>query len=439
MPVLSNRSSTFLFFGDIIFFYISLWLTLAIRYFEIPDSDIWSQHFIPFSILFLVWLVVFFISGLYEKRTSLMKNLIPSTLFKTQVINGLIAVLFFYFIPLFAITPKTNLFIYLGVSLLIFSFWRFYLSEFISPRSKQNSLLIGRGEEMIGMKEELDKGNFGFNIISSINLEKIESVNVQDDIVDQIYSNNISTIIIDTKDDAVLPILPKLYNLMFLKIDFIDAHQVYEYLFNRVPLSLVKHGWFLENVRIKPHIMYDFLKRLMDIFISLLLGLVSLLIYPFVFLAIKIDDQGKVFYVDTRVGKDNKKIRIIKFRSLSEVDKKETKVGKFIRKTRIDELPQIWNVLKGDLSLIGPRPEQPTIAEEYREKVPYYNIRHLIKPGLSGWAQIYHENHPHHGADIEATKEKISYDLFYIKNRSFFLDFKIALKTVKTLIQRNGR
>jgi lipopolysaccharide/colanic/teichoic acid biosynthesis glycosyltransferase len=122
----------------------------------------------------------------------------------------------------------------------------------------------------------------------------------------------------------------------------------------------------------------------------------------------------------------------------SNKENKVTKVGNFLRKTRIDELPQLWNVLLGDISLIGPRPELPTGVAIYDKEIPYYNIRHLIKPGLSGWAQTHQENHPHHGPEVSLTKEKLTYDIYYIKNRSFWLDVKIALKTIKSLLSRSG-
>jgi lipopolysaccharide/colanic/teichoic acid biosynthesis glycosyltransferase len=115
-----------------------------------------------------------------------------------------------------------------------------------------------------------------------------------------------------------------------------------------------------------------------------------------------------------------------------------TKVGAFLRKTRIDELPQLWNVLRGDLSLIGPRPELPALAAVYEKEIPYYNVRHLIKPGLSGWAQLYQRVPPKGAVATNETKSKLSYDLYYLKNRSMMLDFKIALKTIKTLVSRNG-
>ena len=163
---------------------------------------------------------------------------------------------------------------------------------------------------------------------------------------------------------------------------------------------------------------------------------------------IKLDDGGPIFFSQERIGKDNKKIKIVKFRTMSnkedvdfsnDSEKRITKIGDFLRRSRIDEIPQIWSVIKGDQSLIGPRPEVPTLVRSYEDEISYYKVRHLIKPGLSGWAQIYHDNHPHHGLGVSQTKEKLSYDLYYVKNRSFFLDLKIALRTVAKLISRKGR
>ena len=163
--------------------------------------------------------------------------------------------------------------------------------------------------------------------------------------------------------------------------------------------------------------------------------------------AIKLEDGGPVFITQDRVGQDNELIRMYKFRTMyrNEVnlaadasDNTVTKVGKILRITRLDELPQLWNVLRGDLSFIRPRPELPSGVALYEKEIPYYGVRHLIKPGLSGWAQLYHDNHPHHGAEVEATREKLSYDLYYLKHRSLLLDVIIILKTVKKLLTRSG-
>jgi lipopolysaccharide/colanic/teichoic acid biosynthesis glycosyltransferase len=140
------------------------------------------------------------------------------------------------------------------------------------------------------------------------------------------------------------------------------------------------------------------------------------------------------------VGKNDRKIKILKFRSMSaKENEKITKIGTILRKTRIDELPQFWNLLTGDLSLIGPRPETPVLVKVYEKELSYYNVRHLIKPGLSGWAQIWQDNPPKYGVNFSDTKVKLSYDLYYVKNRSIILDIKIALKTIKTLLSRGGK
>ena len=137
---------------------------------------------------------------------------------------------------------------------------------------------------------------------------------------------------------------------------------------------------------------------------------------------------------------DNRPIKMIKYRSMSITQKEKiTRVGGFLRRSRIDELPQLWNVLRGDLSLIGPRPELPHLVSEYAQTIPFYNLRHLITPGLSGWAQINDYDVPRRAqVEVEKTITKLSYDLFYIKNRSIVLDLNIALKTIRTLISRSG-
>ena len=224
-------------------------------------------------------------------------------------------------------------------------------------------------------------------------------------------------------------------------------YKVYEDIFDRVPLSLLRHTWFLENISLTPKFTYDFLKRLMDIVVSIILGLISLAFYPFVWLIQKFDEGQGMFSVQERVGKNDVPVKLYKFRTMQVAndegrwDKNEnkvTRVGRFLRRTRIDELTQLWNVMKGDISLIGPRPEFSVAAKQYEKEIPYYNVRYLIKPGLSGWAQIHHDKHPHHSVDIQETKNKLSYDLYYVKNRSFLIDLKVALHTIRELVSRRG-
>ncbi|MBX4200487.1 exopolysaccharide biosynthesis polyprenyl glycosylphosphotransferase [Candidatus Parcubacteria bacterium] len=449
MNLLDRKSPLILLVGDIFFFLLSLWITLFLRSFSFPSGALFSAHLVPFGLLFVVWVVVFYIAGLYERHTLLLTSTLPGVLFNTLVANSIIAVLFFYFIPLFGIAPKTILFIYLIVSFIIILLWRTYGYFLLGTKEAEKAIIIGSGEEMKELVDEVN-GNPLYNLrfVDSIDLNRTNA-GIWDEIVSRIYADNISLIAIDLTHEKVEPVLPHLYNLIFSKVRFIDMHKIYEDIFNRVPLSLLRYNWFLENISTSPRAAYDALKRIMDILLSFLLAIGSLVLYPFVYVAIKLDDKGPLFSHQKRVGQNNKIVEIIKFRTMTIADdqgkwtndktpeNKVTRVGKFLRNSRIDELPQLWNVLRGDISLIGPRPEFPDPVKHYTAQIPYYNVRHIIKPGLSGWAQIYGE-HPHHEADVSMTKNKLSYDLYYIKNRSLLLDLKIALRTIKTLLSRAG-
>ncbi len=447
MSNFTKKEGVILFFGDVFFFILSLWLALSLRFAEAPSTDRFVTHLVPFSILFIVWLLVYFIAGLYEKHTLILKSKLPGIIFNAQVVNSIFAIVFFYTIPVFGITPKTILFIYLAISFISGLLWRFYGITFFGSPEKQPALLIGAGEEMKELLHEVNDNNrYDLYFVSSIDVHNAESIDVQEDIITTVYSNDIKIIAIDFSHDKVVPLLPHLYNLIFSKVRFIDSHRIYEDIFDRIPLSLVTYSWFLENISTSPKFTYDFLKRVMDFILALVLGIISLIFYPFVYIAIKLDDGGSIFIKQDRVGKDGSHISLYKFRSMgrnevnleSQTENKVTRIGAFLRKSRIDELPQLWNVFKGDLSLIGPRPELPSGVAIYDKEIPYYNIRHLIKPGLSGWAQIHQDNHPHHGPAVAQTAEKLTYDIYYIKNRSFWLDIKIALKTINALVSRTG-
>jgi len=450
MKTLWKKEPIILLLGDLSFFVISLWISLFLRNFSIPSKELFYLHLAPFSIIFVVSVLVFYIAGLYGKHVEILRSRLPENIFNTQFANSLVAVAFFYLIPVFGITPKTLLFIYLGVSSLAILFWRVYLYFLIVNRKIENAIVIGSGDEVRGLLDEVGKNSiYNIRFVSSIDLNRLEDEGFGDEIVAKVYEENVSIIAIDLSNDKVEPILPRLYNLIFSKVTFVDMHKIYQDIFDKVPLSLLKYNWFLENVSSQPRAVYDALKRFMDITLSLILGIISLVFYPFVILAIKIEDGGPIFISQERVGKGNKALRIYKFRSMRRNDHGDyksnqsesnevTRVGAFLRKSRIDELPQLWNVLTGDISLIGPRPELPSLTRVYEKEIPFYNVRHIIKPGLSGWAQIHQENHPHHKEAVSETKEKLTYDLYYIKERSFLLDLKIALKTIKTLLSRVG-
>ncbi len=442
--IISGKKEYFSYFlGDIFFFIFSLWLALSLRHFSLPSREFFLTHLTPFSLLFIAWIFVFFAAGLYDKQTAILRKKLPLRIINAQIANGIIAVFFFYLSPYFAIAPKTNLLLYLLVSSVLIIFWRLIVIRFFRFSRKQSALVLLSGLELKEIAEELEN-NEKYNIdnLFTIDIDEKKGMVLEEEIKKEI-KKGLSLIIADFENDKIKRLVPNFYDFLFSGIIFIDAQKIYEELFDKIPISMVEEHWFLKNFYFQKSA-YDLIKRFMDIVIAFPLAVASLIFYPFVFLAIKIDDGGSFFIVQERIGQRGDVIKIVKFRSMKKndngvwVEKKDeriTKAGKFLRKTRIDELPQLWNVLKGDVSLIGPRPDISGLRGKLEKEIPYYNTRDLVRPGLSGWAQIKQDSPPQ---SIEETKERLMYDFYYIKNRSLALDFGIALRTIQILLSRAG-
>jgi len=433
-----------LFLGDLLSFILALYGALFLRAFEAPSQQLFVAHLYPFSLLFVVWVGVFFIAGLYENRSIILaRRALSTTLLIAQTFNIAIAALFFFFVPLFGISPKTILFIYLAVSFLLILLWRAGLFPLL--RSQEPAILVGSSAEALELAAILQAAHRAPTRVAEVIDPSTPGLSAT--IIRSIEQHGARVVIADWSDARAAQAFPELSKLLQRGIRFFDAVALYEEVFGRIVLRQINDQWIARHVSRYAHGLYDTLKRAMDIVAALVLGVISLAAYPFLILAIKLQDGGPVFYSTTRVGQNNRPIVIWKFRSMSgsdqgaEVLKSKlvvTPVGNIIRKTHMDELPQLWNVLRGDLSLIGPRPELPALVEEYQKHIPYYTLRHLVKPGLSGWARLYHANDPHHATQVEATREKLSYDLYYLKHRSLVLDATIALKTIKKLLTRSG-
>ena len=454
MTVASKQESLILLVGDILLFLIALWVTLFVRYAEIPNQTLFYNHIIPFSFLFVFWVIVFFISGLYDKHTIMLRSRLSSIILNAQAVNIIFAALFFFFIPYFGIEPKTNLILYLVISSLFVLVWRIYIFPKAGFHKKQKAVLIGYSNEVMELIQEVNANpryNLEFTLIAEVDKD-INISELQRSVVDAIKSGKSSVIVADIKSRKMQGLLTTLYNLAFLEVSvtFVDIHKVYEDIFDRIPVSAIKESWILENISSSPKIVYETIKRGMDIVLGIIIGLISLIVYPFVFLAIKLEDGGSVFIIQKRIGKNNEVFNSYKFRSMNrsedgvwvgETDNKITKVGKFIRKTRIDELPQLWNILNGDLSFVGPRPDISGLNQRLSEEIEHYNVRNVIKPGLTGWAQIkqdYGNKNQISPQSVVDTQMRLTYDIYYIKNRSLLLDIRIVFRTIKTVLSKFG-
>jgi lipopolysaccharide/colanic/teichoic acid biosynthesis glycosyltransferase len=353
-------------------------------------------------------------------------------------------------VPTFGITPKTILVLYLVVSSFLIFLWRRSLFPRLRATGRTRGMLIASGPDARLLAEEIardHRSTFMFEyVIDTTQMPSHEVIDQASRIADD---DDVTFIVVDPSDTAVATALPILYDVAFQKERFalVDAADVYQELFSRVPLTLINYEWILSNLSASRF--YDALKRPIDVVASTIVGAVSLVFYPFVMLAIKLEDGGDIFIKQERVGRFQKPIQIYKFRSMTGNDQgnygargkselRVTRVGRWLRILRLDELPQLWNVFRGDLSIVGPRPELPALARRYSESITYYNARYLVSPGLTGWAQMKHDRHPHHGADVEETRAKLSYDLYYLKNRSLLLDIFIMLQTLRILLTAKG-
>jgi len=228
-----------------------------------------------------------------------------------------------------------------------------------------------------------------------------------------------------------------------------DMLTLYEAFLYKVPASYMNERWLFDNLGSESlqRKVYNRLKRTLDILISLTTIIILLPLGIMLSLAIKVSSKGPVFFVQNRIGRNRKPFPMVKFRTMvtgaeekgpqwaDKEDPRVTVVGRFLRKTRLDEMPQFLNVLKGDMSIVGPRPERDYFIKELEKKLPFYSLRFTVKPGLTGWAQVYYG----YAASEQEGREKWEYDLYYIKNMSGFLDLKILLKTIYTIIFSKGR
>lgn len=441
-----------LIFGDIIILYFSLFLALFIRFYRNFSTEIYINHALYFSAIYLVWLIMIFSFRFYETHKPIKKpfDIITNTLY-FSIINLFLSVLYFYLAPNQLITPKTILVFNIIIFSVLFFIWRNFARKFLYRYNlKQNCLVITNSNYLINsikQKPELDLNIKKFiNPNSNINLEGTEKISLEElDLFPE--QSKIQSIIIDDELLFDEQISKKLIKYLNLKIEIIKTSDFYEKFLGKVAIKNINQVWIISNFNENKKYVFDIIKNIFDLVFSSVFLVISIILVPFIVIAIKIDSHGPILFKQVRTGKNAKDFLAMKFRTMiidaekngaqwaMENDSRITRVGNFLRKTRLDEIPQLINILRGEMSLIGPRPERPEFIEKLEKEIPYYNQRLLVRPGLTGWAQI---NYPY-GSSIEDAIEKLEYDLYYVKNRSIALDISIILKTLNTVIKAQGR
>ena len=445
-----------LFLGDISILYASLYLTLFIRYGADFNQQI-SIHLYPFTFLFIFWVIVFYIAGLYELNFAKNSAEFYSSLFTSIAISATISVLFFYLIPDVQIAPRRNLLIYIAAFFGLISLWRWIYNRVLGKTFRNNTIIVGFNQLAYDLAKFLNRNpQYGYNLKYALDVSEQAAFSFQNvdfrqvrgakDIEKIIEHENINTIILSPESYRLPNIIDVFYKAGKRNVQFINSASAYEKIMKKVPLEAINQLWFLENVSRGEKKLYELLKRTLDITLAVIGAVASMVLFPFIALAIKLESKGSIFYKQKRVGRGGKTFQVIKFRTMIEnaeqngavwatkEDSRVTKFGRFLRKTRLDELPQVMNIIKGEMSVVGPRAERPEFTEKLKKEIPFYEERLLVRPGLSGWAQI------NYGKDLDHndTKEKLQYDLYYIKNRSFTIDMAVILKTIKTVLSATG-
>jgi len=359
--------------------------------------------------------------------------------------------------------PKQRLVILIFYSaiLLVMLLWRFFYAIFLaSHRFSQNVILICGKDQVEELVSGLENVDPHYRIIGFVNSDALSEKKSDVHYVKEIRKSylerfvakhGVSEIVIASqKTDGITPDLyQQLLHLLESGNIIREYTQVYESKTQRIPVHYIERDFyrFFPFSRSNNNKLYLFLIRFLEFVFSLTGLLFCFVFIPFIFIGNLIANKGSLFYTQERVGKNGAVFKIYKFRTMIEAseingavfavvnDKRITPFGKFMRKSRIDELPQFYNVLKGDMAVIGPRPERPFFVEEIAKIMPFYETRHVVKPGLTGWAQVNYS----YGESIDESLIKLQYDLYYIKHRSIFLDLSITFKTITTVLFYRGQ
>ncbi|MEW6387994.1 MAG: sugar transferase [Thermodesulfobacteriota bacterium] len=439
------------------------------------------KNWAPFSLMGLIYLMTFYIADLYDyqqdyRRWRQMAQVVLAAL------AGTLGVIVLFYFPLGTFVGRTQLIIQTGLFIWFLALWRYAFSAVALPqRLKQNLLIVGAGvcgqQLLEAVRKQPGSGLIPVGFVDDdpcktgtfiSGLPVLGKSSTLPKIVRTYHTNLIAVAITHEKSPLLVNTLTK---LSWNGCRLMDMPSLYEFLEGKIPIEHIPNFWLLLHSLQTGKLYYRHIKRLMDLSLALLGLLLALPLFPIIALAIKLTSPGKVFFRQDRLGQDGKPFEIIKFRTMvkdaepygpqwaAANDPRVTRVGRILRKLRLDEIPQLINIIKGDMSFIGPRPERECYVREfqeevpekrfgrraddlpgqeviigYREKVPYYSYRLVVKPGITGWAQVMYE----YTSSLEGTQEKLKYDLFYVKNMGFFLDLAILLKTVRIVLFGRG-
>jgi len=452
-----SRKNMVLIIGDVIIAFFSVYVGMYLRYiygqFQIQDYNPVFPRAIAFA--FFIVLMCFFMDVYLVEKKDRNKDIFFKILFSTVFASFLLAA-FYYFFP----------YIYLGRGVLVFTLiisiilqfvWHMIYSLILKlPAVGERVLIIGTGTIANTIGTMLTTSHSGYALAGYVSCAGEPMIVSDKDVVGN-GEGLLSTAMEEGAQKIVVSLgerrgaLPvrQILDCKLRGIDIVDGASFYETIMGKLFIEDMKpsHLIFSEGFRLT--LFRSYVKRGLDVTLSIIGILFAIPLFVIIPILIRINSPGTVLFKQKRVGVGEKEFTVLKFRTMvqgaeknsgpvwsEEGDVRITKVGKWLRKTRIDEIPQLFNVLRGDMSFIGPRPERPFFVETLKKQIPYYSERHCMKPGITGWAQVRHE----YGDSVDDALEKLRYDLYYIKYQSLALDLLIILDTVKVVFfGRGGR
>jgi exopolysaccharide biosynthesis polyprenyl glycosylphosphotransferase len=455
-----------LLLGDLIMGLISLVIALlywgsTVRFIAFDQEFLSTRVPFWFYLLPLIWLVL--LIEMYDiHRAGDWRQTVRGVAFAALVGLILYTALYFYYVdPPTSLLPRRGVAAFiLAVSVLTLLWRRIYIRIFTAPQFMRRVLLVGggkTGEILLQIVNDLWSQPFFLTGIVDddpqkygIEIEGVKVVGTSERLLEVIDEYRVSDIIVAISGEMRGSMFQALLDAQEHGVEISRMPVVYEELLGRVPIRLLEADWILRSFvdQTRANGFFEIAKRMVDIAVGLVGSIINLLLLPFIGLAIFIDDGLPIFYSQTRSGRGGQPYKMLKFRTMrrdaeadgqpqwaKEDDKRATRVGLILRKTHIDEIPQFINVLRGEMSLVGPRAERPELVEHFQQHVPFYRARLLVKPGITGWAQINYG----YASTIDETITKLEYDLYYIKHRTMILDMIIFLRTPSTILGLRGR
>jgi len=417
--------------ADLLAAYCALVLMVLLRYQGENFDVLFQAHLLPFSIVISLFLLIFYIFNLYSSRFNINITEFMSSFSRSVIVASALSVLLFYiFGEFFKLTPKTNLVIFATLFGLLDFYLRILIRRYFTRNNISRKIALVSEDSNPLLQELRQNQNIGYEIVrefKKFNLVELLKVS-PDSVVLNIEKNKN---------------LDQVYELMKREVSVYTINNFYEEMLQKVPLEKIKEDDLIYYISRNKSV-FNLFKRILDMSLALLLTILFSPIFILAGVLINLTSKGPILLRQQRVSRNGEKFTLYKFRSMvamsksghaeqngaiwttNNKDPRITPVGKFLRTTHLDEIPQLINILKGDISFVGPRPERPEFTKELEKNILYYDLRHSVKAGLTGWAQVNYK----YGSSIEEAREKLKYDFYYIKNRTFFFDILILLKTI---------